>query len=329
MFYLRRFLFLPLLMVTGLPLIAQRQQQQETHADVYVNVAYENDHPVGMQYRVQLLTNGRMPMGEQFTNDRGQVIFRGLSVGSYQLIVLGVDIENTELGFSIGPHESMHTEFIRVKLKSATAKPSSNQGTVSSASLNIPDRARKEFDKGLAAFAKQDLVTAREHFAKAVEIYPQYSAALLNLGVIAMRQQDPAAGQHYFEEAIKADPQNAGAYTYLARVDIMNAKYDDAETLLTKSLSLTPLDPEPLTMMATSQLRSGKFADAVASAEKVHTVPHEHYAIAHLVAAEALIKEQRSDLAADQFRLYLKESPTGANAESARAALQSIENRTK
>jgi tetratricopeptide (TPR) repeat protein len=313
-----------------LPLKAQQQQQMETRADLYVNVAYEDERPAAQFYRVQLFTGGRMPMGEQFTNDRGQVIFHGLGAGSYMVSVRGTDIETAETTFAVNARESMHWEYIRVRRKPSDGNgTSSTQGSISAAALNVPPKALKEFDKGLAAFNKQDFPEARERFTKATEIYPQYAMAYLNLGVIATKENNMEEGQRCFQRAIQADPQNPSGYTYLARIDIMNSKYLEAESLLAKAVSITPLDPEVLTILATSQLRSGNLDEAVINAKKVHTVPHQQYAIAHLVAAEALMKQHLPDMAADEFRLFLKESPDGPNAVSARAALQSIESRMK
>ena len=305
---------------------AQRGAVDTTRADAVIHVTFEDDRSVPQMYRVQLFTGSRMPVAEQYTNDRGQATFSGLAAGSYLVVVSNPDIETSELSFVIGRRETVHSEYLRARRKTtADQAKSSTQGSVSAAALSVPDKARKEFDKGLAAFAKPDFPIAREHFSKAVEIYPQYSAALLNIGVICMKESKNSEGQQFFERAIAADPQNPGAYTYLARVHIMNAKYAEAEPLLNKAISITPTDAEPLTMLATSQLRSGKFEMAVATAKKVHSFPHEHYAVAHLVAAQALLEERLPELAADEFRLFLKEAPNGPNAVGARAALEQIE----
>jgi tetratricopeptide (TPR) repeat protein len=321
------YLFLFGLLLCAPKLYPQRQSQQEvTRADAIIHVTFEDDRPVPAMYRVQLMTGGRMPITEQFTNDRGEAIFSGLAAGSYLAIISATDIETSEMAFVIRNRETTHSDYLRAKRKTVAGQTgASTQGSVSAAYLNIPDKARKEFDKGLAAFAKPDYAVAREHFSKAVAIYPQYSAAILNLGVICMKEGKNDDGQQFFQRAITADPQNPGAYTYLARVYIMNAKYSEAEPLLTKAITITPTDAEPLTMLATSQLRSGKLELAVTTAKKVHSFPHEHYAVAHLVAAQALLEERLPELAAEEFRLFLKEVPTGPDAVGARAALQSIE----
>jgi outer membrane protein assembly factor BamD (BamD/ComL family) len=58
-------------------------------------------------------------------------------------------------------------------------------------------------------------------------------------------------------------------------------------------------------------------------------VPHEKFAMAHLVAAQAYTKKDRLDQAAEEYKLFLKESPDSPNAASARATLQSIQSHQK
>jgi Tfp pilus assembly protein PilF len=312
-----------------LSLHAQRSQQQQTSTEVQITVTFEDNHNVPQMTRVVLMTSTRTPVGEQFTNDRGQAAFR-VGPGNYIAQASSLEAEPAEVSFAVQPRESMHSDYIYMKHKAAKdGAGDSHEGSISTATLNIPDKARKEFEKGLAAFDKNDLPTARDRFSKAVELYPQYALALVNLGVIAMKQGDAVHGESFFEQAIKADPQMPNGYTSLARVKIMQAKYDSADTLLAKALSIRPLDPEPLTMLATSQSREGKYDEAIVTAKKVHSVPHEHYAVCHIIAAESLMRLKQPDQAADEYRLFLKEFPTSPNADSVRAALHSLENQTQ
>jgi tetratricopeptide (TPR) repeat protein len=324
---IRRCSILLLAISATLPVFAQRSQQQQTGAEVLVTVTFEDNHQVPSMARISLFTSARMPVAEQFANDRGQASFR-VSSGNYLVQATSLEGEAVESSFTIQPREAMHSEYLLMKRKSKK-DADSHEGSISAAQLNIPDKARKEFDKGLSAFDKDDFNTAAQHFSKAVEIYPQYALALVNLGVIDMKENNMVGGQQYFEAAIKADPQLPNGYTALARVKILQTDYAEADTLLTKALSIRPLDPEPLTMLATSESRSGKYDMALATARKVHNVPHEHYAVVHIIAADALLKLNEPQMAADEYRLYLKEFPASPNAEQVRTALQSIENQAR
>ncbi len=324
---IRRCSILLLGICVSLPLSAQRSQQQQSGAEVIVTVTFDDNHQVPQMTRVVLMTSARMPAGEQFANDRGQASFR-VSSGSYIVQATSLEGEPVESSFAIQPREAVHSEYLLMKRKAAK-NSDSKDGSISAAELNIPDKARKEFDKGLSAFDKEDFPTARQHFTKAVELYPKYALALVNLGVIEMKQGKASQGENYFEKAIQADPQLPNGYTSLARVKILQQKYDSADALLGKALSIRPLDAEPLTMLATSQSREGKYDEALTTARKVHSVPHERFAVVHIIAAESLLQLHQPDQAADEYRLFLKEFPTSPDANSVRAELRTIEHQSQ
>src|SRR4029077_13866994 len=121
-----------------------------------------------------------VPMADTVTDDSGQAFFHNLRPGNYSLSATGPEGEAQETSFTINRGELTHNERLVIVRKEGTT-PSSNQGSVSKAALNIPDKARKEFDKGLVAFKKEDFPAARERFNKAIELYPQYSLAFVNL----------------------------------------------------------------------------------------------------------------------------------------------------
>jgi tetratricopeptide (TPR) repeat protein len=312
------------------PSLAQRSSNGPANSvEVVINVAFDDNNEIPKMCRVQLLTSARMPVAEVFLNDRGQANFR-VSSGSYMVQTNAQDAESGEATFVVNPRETMHNEWVRIKRKPINGVAvTSTEGSISTAALNIPDKAKKEFEKGVSASGKQDLRAATEHFTKAAELYPQFGMAFVNLGAIAMQEGNSAEGQRYFEAAIKADPQLPNGYVSLARVRVLQQSYDEADTLLVKALSVRPLDPEPLTILATSQLRSGKLDQAIASAKKVHSLPHERFAVVHLLAADALVKQHRLEAAEDEYRVYLKEQPMSPHAESVRAQLQSLERQTK
>lgn len=317
------FLFILLSAISGL---AQSGLGMPSGADVSVFVKFDDDRPVPEMYRVQLLSTSGVAMMELLTDQQGQVVFHDIKTGPYHLSVSGPDAITTEISFAIYRGENVHTEYVRLARKENKQSVSTN-GTVSRAALDIPDKAKKEFEKGLEAFEKEDFPNAKDRFHKAINIYPQYSLAYVNLGIIAMKENKIDEGELDFHQAITADPQDPAAYIHLARSQILKKQYASAEPLLQKATAISPLDPDALTMLAASELYLGKTEEAVACAKKVHSVPHDHFAVSHLVAAQGLIKENQMQAAADELRLFLKEAPDDSRAPAARATLQSIENR--
>ena len=308
--------------------VAQRGSEAMTgKTELYVYVTFADQKPVKPGYKVQLLTSTRMVVNQDMTNDRGQAIFRGVSPGEYRVVVNGLDIDEAEIRVTVESHggfDSTQNEHVEVR-QSGYHTGTSNQPSVSAKTLAIPDDARKEFEKGLASLDQRDVNSARTHFTKAVELYPQYCGALLDLGVIAMQDKHPDEGKRYFERAVEADPKNPAAYLYLASARMLDSDFKAAEDLLLKAIVIIPTDPEPLTMLASCQLKLGELDQAVASARKVHELPHPRHAIAHFIAAEALLKESQPQPAAAELKLFLQEAPNAPQVAAAKTMLASIE----
>jgi tetratricopeptide (TPR) repeat protein len=297
--------------------------------DIEVRVSYENDRPISEQVHVQLLTSTGSTLADQFTHDQSQVTFHGVGPGNYILRASGIGIENSEERVTIEARDTTHFAYIRVKPKPNGTEHIMTLGSISSAELNIPDKARKEFEKGVSSMGKNQNDEAEKHFSKAAEIYPQYAAAFNNLGVLAMKSGNAEAGKGFFETAVRADSSNANAYVNLARCMIMQNRIPEAEQLLTKASTLNPNDAESLTLLANAQLITGNLDMAITNAGRVHSLEHQRFALAHLIAARAYEKKDNLDGAAAEYQLFLKESPDNPKADSVRAALQAIQKRVK
>jgi tetratricopeptide (TPR) repeat protein len=326
----RRLRFVLLALILGCSYLACAQRSSEAMSgktELYVYVTFLDQKPVKPGYKVVLLTSTRMMVSQDMTNDRGQAIFRGVGPGEYRVVVTGLDIDEAEIRVTVESHggfDSTQNEHIEVR-QSGNHTGASNQASVSVKTLTIPDDARKEFEKGLASLDQRDVNAARQHLTKAVELYPQYCGAFLDLGVIAMQEKHPDEGKRYFERAVEADPKNPAAYLYLASARMLDNDFKAAEDLLLKALVIIPTDPEPLTMLASCQLKLGELNQAVATARRVHEVPHPRHAIAHFIAAQALLKESQPQPAAAELKLFLQEAPNAPQAAAAKSMLASIE----
>lgn len=299
--------------------------------ELTVKVAYyDNDRPVQGPIRVQVVNHMGVPVMETFSRD-GEARFPGIPAGTYRLRASSPDIEETQsdMAFTVSNWTTVHLEYIRVKRKAGTGQdqPQSTEGTVSAAMLNIPDKARKEFDKGLDALEKKNFAEAHKRFEKASALYPRYAAALNNLGFIAMQGGDAATGETFFERAIAADEQYAGAYINLAKLRWAQKRFPEAEKLLTKHTALDPQAVESLALLANLNAMTGRHEETVVLTRKAHSLPHQDYAIVHYIAGMSHQAKNQWQEAAVEFRQYLKEAPQGKSADNARIALQNVEQR--
>jgi len=132
-----------------------------------------------------------------------------------------------------------------VKPKQTNVASATPDGPVSMsvAEMNIPDNARKEMEKGMEYFDKNQYKDADKHFQKAVEIYPKYARAWNNIGVIKAKGGDRAGAMDAWKKAIDVDDKFGAAYFNLARVSIANKQPAEAQALIEKGLVVNPADP--------------------------------------------------------------------------------------
>ncbi len=76
-----------------------------------------------------------------------------------------------------------------------------------------------------------------------------------------------------------------------------------------------------LTNAAYAELELHRFKEAAEHALRVHGLPHDGLANAHVIAAYALEALGQQQEAAAQWRLYLKEDPKGPNAKRAQESV--------
>ncbi len=292
---------------------------------VQVRVMTDGERPITERARVQLLSSTGAEVAESFTID-GMAQFAGIRNGSYRLHVTGINIEDTTTPtFDVLPQETTSMHYVHVKMKSSAAGVSApGPATVSSADLSIPAKAQKEFKEGSEAMQHSDWKNAAAHFDKAISIYPQYASAYNNRGVVAMKSNDVATAKVSFQKAVDLHENSGSAYLNLGRLYLLDRNFDEAARYMNKSLELSPKNPEALTILADCDIATGRYADAVEAARRVHSVPHERFAVAHVIAAAALEKENDPKGAAAEYEQFLKEDPNSPRAAGARKALERL-----
>ncbi len=279
------------------------------NSDLSIRIAYANEQPVTEPVQVRLQRYSGELVGQGVTDSSGQTVFHDLRPGDYRADIRGPEIMATtsEL-LTLEPCQgtSMHVVYVKPVENKTQQAPG---GMISLNNINIPDKARKEFDKGTAAMEHNDLAEATKRFGKAVEIYPKYAVALDNLGVLAIQQKDEDAARNYFERAVAADGQFTDAYMNLGKLDWKEQKFKEAEPPLEKAVALDPKNVEAMTVLAHCQLLNGENEAAIVTAKKVHSLPHEKFAVSHMIAARALEASNHPAEAIQEYQLFLKEAP--------------------
>ncbi len=264
---------------------------------------------------------GSSALDKQITDQDGRVEFNTIT-GAHRIRITGDNIHPYEGDFEIVPTETYHIENFGVRRKSEGETTSAEaMNSVPAIRLKVPDNARKEFEKGSKAMEEQRWGESRKHFQAAVDLYPDYDLAYNGLGSTCWQLNDIPAARRAFLKATELNDKFAGAQRNLARILLSDHNYQEAASLLNRSLDVEPMNAWALTNAAYAELQLHRFKEAAAHALRVHGLPHDGLANAHVIAGYALEALGQQQEAAEQWRLYLKEDPKGPNAKRAQEAV--------
>lgn len=310
-----------------------------------MNIPGGSSLPRTTRLEIQLTSDGARPLAVQalvtislisggilqqnYTDMDGRVSFSVPPSQNYEVKVSGPGIETSQTSFELFQGESYHHQAVVVKL-TEDAKKNLPGGMISAAMLNVPVKARREYDKGMELMQKGKLEDAKKHLEKATQEYPNFDWAFNNIGVIDMRMNDVPGAREAFTRAVAINAKNPDAAKNLARLKLRDNDFDGAKTLLRQSLSTKPGDPEALGLLSYTELKTNQLDEALSDAEKVHPQDnHDVFPLAHLVAAS--VRESKGDLsgAQKQYEMYLKEAPDSPQAQVAKQGLQRIQAQAK
>jgi len=308
---------LVILILTAFPLLAQMDQRGRVVLQLTIMREGEK-MPTQEQLTITLMDGwGNVVIAQDTRNGFVQFDIRA---GLHRLTITGPGIETYFGEFTIGNTPTWSETIQVVPRKTALAKKESAQ-PVPAVRLNIPGKARNEYQKAEKALKKNDAEAAKLHLNQAIALYPNYDMAYFELGKLETAAGRRDAARADFEHAVKLNDAFGEAQRELARILLADKNYIAAEPALLAALRSDPGDLWTLSFAALTELELGKFPEAIACVSRVHSKKHEGYASVHLIAARSLEALHRTEEATAEYRQYLSEDPNGSNAGRAREGL--------
>jgi tetratricopeptide (TPR) repeat protein len=196
-------------------------------------------------------------------------------------------------------------------VQSAENAANGQQFTVSVNTLAVPEKARKQFDKGVQQARKGKLQAARDYFKRAVEVYPRFALAWLELGRVEVKQNSFVEAQQSFREAVTGDPKLEDGYVELARVAAVQRNWQGlaqaTDTLVQRWPDSSPeywfLNSAAYYNLANPQ-RAEQSVTRGLRLDPNHRLPQMEYLYGLILADKKQYKE-----AADHVALYLRLDP--------------------
>ncbi len=197
--------------------------------------------------------------------------------------------------------------------------------SISVTSLQVPNDARKEFEKGEKEARSNHLDLAAQHLEKSVAEYDKYAAAWNDLGNVYATDHETEKSRQSFQKAIAADPHYIPPYLGLAQLEMQNQEIEPAVETAGKVLELDPSIGAANFIQTIGYFKLNRLDDAEKSAQITEKGPHQSMSDLHVVHAQILLQKQDYPDAAAQMRAYLKEVPQGRFVDEMKKDLQQIE----
>jgi Tfp pilus assembly protein PilF len=289
----------------------------------------------GMSIKVNLeSTNGE---GASTSTDQdGSFRFNRVRGGNYSVVVDGgKEFESAREPVSIDPGGTsgpITTVTIHLRPKVSASNP---------AFAGVPQNALDFYQKGTAAAQKGNSKSAAEFLGKAVVAYPNFSAALSDLGVQYMKlgQMDKAA--ETFEALLKLRPNDANAHLDLGiayynlsttlitekKLDEAGQKASQAETHLREALKLNSPGPTAHYYLGLSLIKLKRYEEAQTELETTIKNGGANLALAHKFLGGLYMNARRNKEAADELEKYLQLDPKATNADQIRGTIKELRNK--
>jgi tetratricopeptide (TPR) repeat protein len=153
-----------------------------------------------------------------------------------------------------------------LELGTLTLRPVADSAgvTISANSLEAPKASRQAYEKGLREFGKMRWPRARDHFQKAVTVYPRHAEAWYRLGLTLEQLADTAAARTAYRRATEAEPKYILPYAHLAETEIAAGLWPEASEAALQGVALDPRgSPEAhlLAAFALSRLKQWEEAE--------------------------------------------------------------------
>jgi len=200
--------------------------------------------------------------------------------------------------------------------------------TASVTSLQIPQKAQKEYAHACAALKSQKLPEAEQHLRKATEIYPNYVAGWVMLGQTLETRQQTAEARNACSRASNADPNYLPAYLCLAEIAGREQEWKEVLKLTSRALELDAVsDAYAYFFSAIAYFNLNQLSEAEQRALKAEAIDRDHNEpLLQLLLAQ--IYEAKNDAAdaASHLREYLKLAPESHDSDNLKKVLAEAQN---
>jgi len=267
------------------------------------------------------MTEGVSRHFETKSNKKGEFVQIGLPPGNYM-----VTAEKDKVGSNQAPARVSISRPSEVALVLGGGGAAGSKETAAKVA-----ELKKAFEEGIAAGQAGKHDEAIAAFNKAAEINPKCFDCQYNIGYMYTQKKEYDKAEEAYKKAIELKPDYSEAYSGLANIYNLQRKFDEAAEMSKKASEVGGGagaaggggNADAMYNQGVILWNAGKIADAKKQFEAAVAAKPDH-AEAHYQLGMALVNEGNLPAAATEFETYLKLSPSGPNAATAKGILGTI-----
>jgi len=192
---------------------------------------------------VELVHRGAL-QDRDVTDSRGEFEFLRLAMTEYIVRIRQAGFLPQEravnMNVEVGGRGSVfNVTFLLEPDPKSAPRSASPAPALSARELQIPEAARKEFDKGFKELNERNQPErSLPHFQKALELYPDFDEAYVQLGLAYFLLRQRANALRTLDTAVQVYPQNARAYALFGKVLIDTNQVEPGIEALERALAV-------------------------------------------------------------------------------------------
>ena len=210
------------------------------------------------------------------------------------------------------------------------AKAANSGSYIDVASLAAPEKAKKAFEKGQEQAKKGKWAAACDYFKRAVEVYPRYALAWMELGHSQLKQNDFSGAQQSFQKAAQENPHSIDAYAQIADIATQQRQWAELADATDHLLQLAPdASPKYWFLNSAANFNLGRIQQAESGATRGLRMDSKHE-IPQLEYLYGMIMVRTGDYssAVVHLKTYLQLSPHASDSAAAQEKLTALEKLT-
>ncbi|GEM_PF-2083866 len=269
---------------------------------------------------VRLETTTGLMLYQSRLGKNGNFHFSHVPCGFY---VLAVDVAGYKPVRMPLEHSFMPAEGIFLNLEPAEGAEAAAARASADVDANVPEKARREFVKGMEKLGRNDPEKSIVHLQKAVEMCPAFDDASTQLALVYLQKKDYAEAQAVLERATAANDKNARGFALLGRAYREQKMYAQAVAALARAIELKESSWMARLELGEAYSGLGQFEQALPHMARAHELnpgmPAIHQRYYNTLVRTNQLRPALAEL--DEFLKLFPDHPLAGRARQQREAL--------